>query len=220
MRWIVVLLSLWVAMPAYAESRSELADRIEDATRFIEEMMDAPDTAIPRSLLEKAHGIMIIRQYKGGFIFGVKGGKGIALAKTASGDWSPPAFVQGLEGSYGLQIGGQSVDSIFLIMNESGMEMLYKSKFKVGVDASVAAGPVGRDGEVKVSPQVAIFAYSRAQGLYAGASFEGGYLGRDADGNRTFYQDSNIHIEDIFRGRVGIPPEARELIRLLEDWSR
>ena len=218
---LMVAFCILASTPVFAQTKGELTARIERAQQYIEDIMEAPDTAIPESLMRNCEGIIILRQYKAGFIFGVKGGVGIVLVKDKhTGEWSPPAFIKTGEGSFGLQIGGQSIDSIFLIMNEDGMEMLNKTKFKIGVDASAAIGPVGRDAEAKVSPGTAILVYSRAKGLYAGASFEGGILLRDDAANRKFYDMKNITLKEIlFERKVGMPMEARPLVNSLKSYS-
>lgn len=210
-----------IAAECHAAGRRQLIRRIDDATRYVEDIMEAPDTSIPRELLSQCRGIMILRQYRAGFIFGVKGGYGVALARDEdTRKWSAPAFIKAGEGSFGLQIGGQAIDSIFLIMNREGMEMLTKTKFKIGVDASAAAGPVGRDAAVKLGPGTAILVYSRAEGLYAGATFEGGLLLSDEDANETFYDKKGISMKDIlFEGKVAISPEAVKLIDTLEKYQ-
>ncbi len=218
--FLFVIVFLLVPANGFAQTRGELTARIERAQEYLEDIIEAPDTAIPQSIMEKCHGLIILRQYKAGFIFGVKGGQGIVLVKDKyTGEWSPPAFIKTGEGSFGLQIGGQSVDSIFLIMNEDGMEMLNKTKFKIGVDASAAVGPVGRDAEAKVGPGTAILVYSRAKGLYAGASFEGGLLLNDDSANRKFYDVKDITIQNIlFENKVKMPNEAKPLVSLLNNY--
>ncbi|MBU0533628.1 MAG: lipid-binding SYLF domain-containing protein [Candidatus Omnitrophica bacterium] len=218
--FLLVVTFLLVPAKGFAQTRGELTARIERAQEYLGDIMEAPDTSIPQSIMENCHGIIILRQYKAGFIFGVKGGQGIVLVKDeTTNEWSPPAFVKTGEGSFGLQIGGQSVDSIFLIMNKDGMEMLNKTKFKIGLDASAAIGPIGRDAEAKVGPGTAILVYSRAKGLYAGASFEGGLLLNDDTANRKFYDVKDITIQDIlFDNKVNMPEEAKPLINLLNDY--
>jgi lipid-binding SYLF domain-containing protein len=210
-----------LATISYGESRRTLAHRIGDAARYVEDIMEAPDTAIPQELLSKCRGVIILRQYRAGFIFGVKGGRGIALARDEqTKEWSPPAFIRSGSGSYGFQIGGQAVDTIFLIMNRDGMNMLMKTNFKVGVDASIAAGPLGRDAEAKVGPGSAILVYSRAKGLYAGASFEGGLLLNDEKANDLFYGKTGLSGRSIlFQNAVPMPPEAEILISLLKKYE-
>ncbi|HOJ31452.1 MAG TPA: lipid-binding SYLF domain-containing protein, partial [bacterium] len=176
---------------------------------------------IPAALFEKCRGIIIMKQYKAGFIFGIKGGYGIAMAKDEkTGEWSPPAFVKSGEGSYGVQIGGQAVDSVLLIMNKDGMEMLMKTKFKLGVDGSVAAGPVGRDASAKLGPGTAVLVYSRARGLYAGATIEGGLIINDDKANEQFYGIKGITVQDIlFTNTVEMPDSARPLVDALKKYG-
>lgn len=219
--FLFIFLSIFLSSESPAATRNELVERIERAEEYLQDIMEAPDTAIPKSIMRNCKGVIILRQYKAGFIFGVKGGAGIVLVKdTETGEWSPPAFIKTGEGSFGLQVGGESVDSIFLIMNKDGMEMLNKTKFKIGVDASAAIGPVGRDTEVKVSPGTAILVYSRAKGLYAGAAFEGGLLLSDNAANRKFYRNQDISLKDIlFEAKVDMPKETKPLVDLLNIYS-
>lgn len=218
---LILAFGVLASTGGFAQTRGELTARIERAQEYLNDIMEAPDTAIPETLMRKCHGVIILRQYKAGFVFGVKGGQGIVLVKDENtGQWSPPAFIKTGEGSFGLQIGAQSVDSIFLIMNKDGMEMLNKTKFKIGVDASAAIGPVGRDAEAKLSPGTAILVYSRAKGLYAGASFEGGLLLNDDTANRKFYNIKDLTIRNIlFDNKVNIPNEAKPLINLLDNYA-
>ncbi|HOL49178.1 MAG TPA: lipid-binding SYLF domain-containing protein [bacterium] len=204
----------------YAAPKS-LVKRIAEAKEFLDDIMEAPDTEIPAALFEKCRGIIIMKQYKAGFIFGIKGGYGIAMAKDEkTGEWSPPAFVKSGEGSYGVQIGGQAVDSVLLIMNKDGMEMLMKTKFKLGVDGSVAAGPVGRDASAKLGPGTAVLVYSRARGLYAGATIEGGLIINDDKANEQFYGIKGITVQDIlFTNTVEMPDSARPLVDALKKYG-
>lgn len=218
-RSIVFTFCLLMAAGAVCAEASirELNARIADAEEYFDAVMDESDKAIPASLLAKAYGIVIVRQYRGGFIIGGKGGNGIAMARLEGGEWGPPVFVTNAEGSIGWQIGGQSIDSIYLVMNAEGMEILHKSKFKVGVDASAAAGPVGRDAEAKLSPNAAILAYSRSKGLYLGASIEGGALAPDRGANKKYYGDANLSTQDILYGKkVAMPDAAVPLARKLK----
>ncbi|MCM8815510.1 MAG: lipid-binding SYLF domain-containing protein [Candidatus Omnitrophica bacterium] len=213
-----VIIFLFTASFVFASPPRVLVKMIDKAKEFLEDIMEAPDTEIPAALIEKCRGIVIMRQYRAGFVFGVKGGFGVALAKDEkTGQWSPPAFVRAGEGSYGVQIGGQAVDSILLIMNKDGMEMLIRTKFKLGVDGSVAAGPVGRDASAKLGPGTAILVYSRAKGLYAGATIEGGLIINDDNANQQFYGIKGLTAQDIlFAGAVEVPECAKGLIGALK----
>lgn len=214
----VFCIFLFFVSCVFAAPPKDLVRRIEKAKEFLDDIMEAPDTEIPAALIENCRGIIIMRQYRAGFIFGVKGGFGVALVKDEkTSEWSPPAFVRAGEGSYGLQIGGQAVDSILLIMNKEGMEMLMKTKFKLGVDGSVAAGPVGREASAKLGPGTAILVYSRAKGLYAGATIEGGLILNDDEANEKFYGIKGITAQDIlFANAVEIPEAAKGLIKALK----
>lgn len=199
-----------------AASRADAVRRLTDFQSFVTDFQSAPDRSVPGDLLAQCHGVIIMRQYKAGFIFGVKGGEGVILLHNpATGAWSPPAFVASGEGSFGFQIGGQAIDAIILIMNQSGVDMLLQTRFKIGVDASAAAGPVGRDAAAKVGPGTALLAYSRAKGLYAGVSFEGGALVNNDKMNEALY-GRKTGIRDILINRIfPLPEEAEPLVRTL-----
>ncbi len=217
---LILAFGVLVSTGGFAQTKSELTARIDRAKEYLDDIMKAPDTAIPESLMKNAEGIIILRQYKAGFVLGVKGGVGIVLVKDESGKWSSPAFIKTGEGSFGPQIGAESVDSIFLIMNEEGMSMLNKTKFKIGVDASATVGPVGRDAEAKVGAGTAILAYSRAKGLYAGAAFEGGLLLSDDSANAKFYNMKGITLKNIlFEGKVKMPSEAKPLVDSINSYA-
>jgi SH3 domain-containing YSC84-like protein 1 len=203
------------ASQVFAESsREKLSELITYSNQLLVTTMESPDGAIPRSLLAECDAIIFMRQYRGGFILGVKGGQGIILARDRDTKiWSPPAFISSAQGSFGFQIGGQVIDAVMLIMNKEGLDMLLKSRVKVGVDVSATAGPVGRDLGAKAGPAAGILIYSRARGLYAGASFEGGAIMINEDANASFYQIPDIKIRDILlRGKVDMPVEAEPLI--------
>lgn len=215
---LIICCFLLVASDTYAASKKKLNNRIEKARNYIVETMEIPDTAIPSALLKSCQGIVIIRQYRAGFIFGVKGGVGVALKRDIkTGNWSAPAFVANAEGSFGLQIGGQAIDAILLMMNKSGVESLLLAKCKLGVDASIAAGPVGRDAEAKIGPDTAFLVYSRAKGFYGGLTLEGGIITQDNAANEEFY-GREVTVKEIFKNEVDIPDEAKELIKTLEKY--
>ncbi|MGR3303455.1 MAG: lipid-binding SYLF domain-containing protein [Candidatus Scalindua sp.] len=218
---LMICCSFLIIPDVYAVSRKKLNDRIERAVNYLEEVMEIPDTRIPSSLLRKSHGVVIIRQYKIGFIFGVKGGKGVALKRDKkTGEWSAPSFVTSVEGSVGFQAGAQAIDAILLIMNKNGLESLLKAKCKLGLDASVAVGPYGRDAEAKIGPDTAFLVYATANGLFAGLSLEGGILTQDNGANEKFYGIEDVSVKEIFNNEVTVPDEAKELIKLLEEYCK
>lgn len=218
---LMICCSFLVIPDVYAVSKKKLNERIERANNYLEDVMNIPDTRIPSALLRKSHGVVIIRQYKLGFIFGVKGGKGVALKRDKkTGEWSAPSFVTSAEGSAGFQAGLQSIDTILLIMNKRGMESLLKAKCKLGLDASVAVGPYGRDAEAKIGPDTAFLVYATANGLFAGLSVEGGVLTQDNSANEKFYGIEDVGVKEIFNNEVAVPDEAKELIELLEKYCK
>jgi lipid-binding SYLF domain-containing protein len=218
---LMICCSFLVVPDVYAVSRKKLNERIERANNYLEDVMEIPDTRIPSALLRKSHGVVIIRQYKAGFIFGVKGGKGVALKRDKkTRKWSAPSFVTSAEGSVGFQAGLQSVDAILLIMNKRGLESLLKIKCKLGLDASVAIGPYGRDADAKIGPDTAFLVYATANGFFAGLSLEGGVLTQGNSANEKFYGIEDVGVKEIFNTEVTVPDEAKELIKLLEEYCK
>ena len=217
---LLAIVLLCFCTTVQAASRYEVADRLEQFRQFFVDFQYAPDAGIPGDLLAECYGVIIMRQYKAGFVFGVKGGDGVIfLHDRMTGEWSAPGFVRTAEGSFGFQIGGQAVDAIILIMNQSGVDMLLKSRFKIGVDASAAAGPVGRDMSAKVGPGTALLAYSRSKGLFAGAAFEGGAILNHDSFNHAMYGEP-VGLRDILIDqRVAVPPEADAMIRTLKSYA-
>lgn len=214
------ILFLSAAGAVKAASRYDAVNRLEDFRKYFVDFQYAPDSAIPGDLLADCYGVIIIRQYRAGFVFGAKGGDGVIMMHDRNtGEWSPPAFLISAEGSFGFQIGGQAIDGIILIMNQAGVNMLLKTRFKIGVDASAAAGPVGRDVSAKVGPGTALLTYSRAVGLYAGASFEGGALINHNKYNRALY-GREIGLREILIDRMApMPPEALNMVRTLKSYA-
>jgi lipid-binding SYLF domain-containing protein len=184
---VITAQAIHVVTPPPADERA----RIESSIAVLKELTTASDNDIPQSLLEKADGIIVIPTLvKGGFIVGAKHGRGILSAREAgSRQWSLPLFVTMTGGSIGWQIGLQSVDLVLLVMNDRGVASVLDDKFTVGGTLSIAAGPVGRAAEASTDAKLnsGILAYSRAKGLFAGATLEGASLHPDKDANRDFY---------------------------------
>jgi SH3 domain-containing YSC84-like protein 1 len=171
------------------DDENRAANRTKSAATILEEIQGAPDTGIPDEVMGSAECVAVVpSMLKGGFMFGAQYGRGVASCRTPKG-WSDPAFFTIQGGSFGLQIGGQAVDLIMLIMNHRGMENLLNSKFKLGADATVAAGPVGRhaaaDTDWKMRAQV--LSYSRARGIFAGLELNGSVIKIDRESTREFY---------------------------------
>src|SRR5215472_4296540 len=186
-RTAVFLLFVFVFVnQLFAESA---ASRAESAATVLNEIMSAPDKGIPEEIISSAKCIAVVPSLlKGGFVLGGAHGKGMASCRTADG-WSAPAPFTVTGGSFGLQIGLQGVDLVMLIMNEKGMQALLSSKFKLGADASAAAGPVGRHAEASTDwkMRAEVLTYSRARGLFAGVTINGARIHQDEDATRELY---------------------------------
>ena len=185
---IVAVLAGYPAIPT-AQQESDEAKRIRDAATAFGEIMGAEDNAIPTTILGKAEGIAIFPgTIKAGFVVGGMRGRGVISART-NGAWSAPAFLTLTGGSFGLQIGGQAADIILVISNRRGVESLVSNQFKLGADAAVSAGPVGRDAQAATDLQLRaqILSYSRSRGLFAGVTVNGSTVRPDRDANERFY---------------------------------
>ncbi|MCC7243772.1 MAG: lipid-binding SYLF domain-containing protein [Acidobacteria bacterium] len=180
-----------VAQPAIAADNTDEIKRISNSIDVVDALLKTPDDAIPEYILERAEAIVVIPTLvKGGFVIGAEHGKGImSVRDRATGSWSVPTFVAMTGGSIGWQIGVQSVDLVLLVMNKDGVDDLLASEFKLGADASVAAGPVGRTAQAATDARMGakILAYSRAKGLFAGVSVQGSSLRDDTDANEALY---------------------------------
>jgi lipid-binding SYLF domain-containing protein len=207
---------LSLATFSWAESQ-DTTKRLENAGNVLHEIMAAPDKGIPEEVLEHAKCIAVVpHMVKGGLIFGVQGGRGVATCRTTHG-WSAPAFFAITGGSWGLQIGLEGVDLVMIIQNNAGMQRLLTSKFQVGGDASAAAGPVGRhasaDTDWKMNAE--ILTYSRAKGAFAGLDLSGSSIRRDDDSMKGFYGDS-VSTSAVLNGEVPPPPGARPFLEAVK----
>ena len=200
----------------------EPAARLREAAAVFSEVMTAPDKGIPQDLLEKAHCIVIVPDLKtAAFVVGGKYGKGYLSCRNKSGaGWSAPATVRIEGGSVGFQIGGSSTDLIMLVMSERGADKLLESKFTLGAEGSVAAGPVGRTVTAQTDAQMHadILSWSRSQGLFAGVALEGATLREDLDDNATLYGKRLENSAIVTKG-VRAPKAAAKLIELLNRYS-
>jgi SH3 domain-containing YSC84-like protein 1 len=164
--------------------------RLDDAAKDLNQLLAAPDQGIPDDVFAKAKCVAVVpSMIKGGFIFGAEHGRGVASCRLPNGGWSAPAFFVVTGGSWGAQIGAEGVDLTMLIMNDNGMNQLLSSKFKIGAAASASAGPVGRQATADTSWKMnsEILTYSRARGLFAGATLNGAAIKADDDSMRGYY---------------------------------
>jgi lipid-binding SYLF domain-containing protein len=193
----------------------------EKAAKVFNEIMGTPDKAIPVDLLEKAECVAVFPEViKAGFIVGGRGGRGVASCRSDRG-WSAPAFFNLGGGSIGLQIGAQSTDFVLLFMNKDGLNSLLSDKFEIGADASVAAGPVGRQAgastDIKMDAQ--ILSYSRSKGLFAGLELKGVVISADKDDMRDVYGEGVSAKEALQENKVTAPPSVRSFPSTLDRYS-
>jgi len=216
---VVVLSSLVWAADEQKESKA--TDRVQAAADVLNEIQAAPDSGIPEEILSRSECVAVVpSMLKGGFIVGGKYGRGLASCRTPKG-WSSPAFFMVTGGSFGFQIGGQAVDLVMLIMNNDGMQHLLSSQFELGADASVAAGPVGRhaEGNTDWKMRAQVLTYSRARGLFAGATLNGAVIKQDKDTTREFYGHM-VTFKAALTGEVEPPATANPFLTSLAKWAQ
>ena len=199
------------------KSESDINKRIDKSANVLEEVMATPDHAIPDKILDGANCIAVIPSLvKIAVGFGGEHGKGVATCRTAHG-WSAPLPIDITGGSWGLQLGGQAIDLVMVFMGHGGMEHLMSDHFKVGGDASAAAGPVGRDAaadtDIKMSDK--ILTYSRARGLFAGVDLSGTVVKQDKDETRLLFGGNLDSPNAILTGKVAPPPSSEPLLSVL-----
>ena len=205
---------------AFASDHEDDVARTRKAAQVFQAIMDTPDKGIPSDLLKSAKCIAIIPgDKKFAFIFGGSYGRGVASCRTQEG-WSAPMFVAIDGGSVGYQIGGSSTDLVLLFMNDHALKSLLGDKFKLGADASVAAGPVGRTAAAATDFRLnsEILSYSRTKGLFAGVSLDGAVVQADRSGDRSMY-GANVDRHEILSGKIATPPSARGLSRELNAYG-
>jgi lipid-binding SYLF domain-containing protein len=210
---IVTTLTVLVTLTALASDREDDVNRTQKAARVFKEIMNTPDHGIPSDLLESAKCIAIVPgDVKFAFIFGANYGRGVATCRTEHG-WSAPMFVAIDGGSVGYQIGGSSTDLVMLFMNDHALQSLMSDKFKLGADASIAAGPIGRSAAAGTDLKLAaeILSYSRAKGVFAGVSLDGAVMQADKSGDEAMY-GQDVNRKDILDGKVAVPASAQALL--------
>ncbi len=213
--------AMFAGLPLMAAD-ADAPSRLQAAATAFNEVMGTPDKAIPQDLLNKAQCVVIVPGLKkGAFIVGAKYGKGFVCCRRSDGKgWSAPAAIRVEGGSVGFQIGGSETDVFMLVMNKSGVNRLLSTKFTLGGDASVAAGPVGRDtqAETDAAMTAEILTWSRQRGLFAGVSLSGATLRPDPDWNTELY-GRNITNREILTTNVPAPAPAGILLDLLNKYS-
>src|SRR6202521_4014054 len=209
--------ALLLAITGWADDKEKDEDRLKNAGTVLTEVLNIPDD-IPQDLLDKADCVVVFPSVlKAAFVVGGSYGRGAMTCRTGeyfNGPWGAPSMMALEGGSVGFQIGGQATDFVLLVMNDRGANGILSSKVKLGGDASVAAGPVGRDAsaETDVSLRAEILSYSRARGLFAGVSLEGSTLRPDDDATADVYGRRLSAREIVIDGHVGVPPSGRHLV--------
>lgn len=219
---IAGLMVVGLARVAAGQDTSKLEARIEASHAVLHELMNTPDKGIPLDIASKATCVMVVPSFKkGAFVFGGEYGQGLVTCRTHRGGWSAPAFVQ-LEGaSFGFQVGGQSTDLVLIGMNHRAAEDLLKEKVKLGADAAVAAGPVGRNSQAATTElaNAEFLTYSRSRGLFAGIDLNGDIVHQNHADTEVFY-GHNISYERILAGGVPTPPGAQHFVTTVNELFR
>lgn len=226
-RLLLFIMVAALSVGAFAQKKSELTkaqERVNSASEVMREVMRIDDKAIPREILRNAHAIVVFPGVlKGAFIIGGQGGKGVVVRKLEGGNWSAPAFLNITGASFGAQIGGQKIDYILVVRNESGLKGLLEDKFEIGGEASVAAGPVGRAAAASTNAtfDAGILSYSRTQGLFAGVSLKGAVISQDKDMNMDIYgKSAKGLLIDSPTPWGDAPPELHEFPKTVLDFSK
>jgi lipid-binding SYLF domain-containing protein len=202
------------------KNESDINKRLDTSAHVLNEIMATPDKAIPDGIMHDAKCIAVIpSMVKVAFVFGGNHGKGVATCRTADG-WSAPAPITITGGSWGLQLGGQAVDLVLVVMTDQGMEHLLSSHFKLGADISAAAGPVGRDATAgtDVKMRAEVLTYSRTRGLFAGIDLSGAAISQDKDETQILFGQM-VPFQDILHGKVPAPAGSEPFLTAVRKYS-
>jgi SH3 domain-containing YSC84-like protein 1 len=216
----VVLVLACMGWAADDKSESDINKRIDKAAEVLDQIMGTPDKAIPDKVMDHAKCIAVVPSIvKIAVGFGGEHGKGVVTCRTSKG-WSAPAPISITGGSWGLQLGGQAIDLVMIVTNEQGMQHLLASKFKLGADASAAAGPVGRNAaaDTDVSMRAEVLTYSRARGVFAGIDLSGAVVKQDKDETSLLF-GKMIPFEEILSGKVAAPAGSAAFLTAVKKYS-
>lgn len=200
------------------ETKTDVQERLQEATKTLHQLLDAPDAGIPNKAVQEAQCIAVVPHLlKGGFILAGRHGRGLASCRLPNGKWSSPAFFTISGGSWGAQIGVESIDLVMLIMNEQGARRLMEAKFQVGGAASATAGPIGRTASADTTwkANTEILTYSRTKGLFAGVDLGGSWIQHDNQSTDALY-GRDVSTTDLLAGKVRVPPEATGFVNEAE----
>src|SRR3954468_7380558 len=219
-KFMTVAMVICLSTLSLAGSRKDSTERLTNAGVVLNELMATPDKGIPQEVLDNAKCSAVVpKMAKAAFVFGGKHGRGVATCRTATG-WSAPAFISVGGGSWGLQIGAQSIDLVMTVMNDQGMQRMLGNKFQVGGDAAAVAGPVGRHASAGTDWKAdsEILTYSRSKGLFAGISLTGAVVQQDDDSTRDIY-GKNIGQRQVLSGSTLAPSSANSFLRAVKHSS-
>ena len=207
-----------VQVAAAKDSRAEYVERVETCEAILREFMANPATAIPPAVLQRARGLVIVNQIKAGFFFGVKDGYGVILVKKADGSWSLPVLLSAGEVSLGFQIGANTVETVMVLTNDATPRMLFDQRFNVGVDAKAIAGPKAAEAEHfnRDLLETPVIVYTKARGLFAGATVKTGWLERADTSNFILYDTSYTMPELLYSDWVKPVPEVVPLMEYVQ----
>ena len=212
------LVALFAAVQMRAErTRADAVDRVESCEAILQEFQRRPETAIPAAVLQRAQALIILNQFKAGFFIGVKDGYGVILVRKADGRWSVPVLIRAGEASLGLQVGANSMESIYVITDPNIPRLLYKQRFNIGVDAKAVAGPreAAKEHYNEEILKAPILAYTKAVGLYAGATVKAGHISRDDEANFVLYHTRFTMPELLYSDWVQPATAAPEVVPLM-----
>ena len=206
---------------ATTPDRKDLVSEVQSCYAILQEFMSWPTTAIPPEVWKSAKAVVIVNQFKAGFIFGIKGGYGVILVKKPSGQWSLPVLLNANEASFGLQAGAKSVETIFIMTDSQTPRLLFHQRLNIGIDAKAVVGPKAADAEKDNRPLLAapVLVYSKEAGLFAGATVKAAQLARDDDANDALYNTTNTLPELLYSDWVQPPAELQPFINYVQRLS-
>ncbi len=223
-RVFLVATFLMFAALLEAQNKQKWEEKLNDVHNVLEEMNKLPESQVPAAIMNEAEAIMIIpRVIKGGLLVGGRHGKGVAIIRSESGQWSNPVFVNITGGSIGWQIGAQSTDIILVFKRSDKLKYFEKSEFTLGADAAIAAGPVGRQvgAGTDITFEAEVYSYSRSRGIFAGISLEGSSIQLNEKANETFYEQSSVPQKIYFNRKFdrlpGIPKIKKQLLLMEQE---
>ena len=217
--FMTALVVVVAAAAASADISTKEANRIREAATVLKEIHSVPDKDIPQDLWNKAQCVLVVPGLKkAAFVIGGEYGNGLMSCRSDGGTWSAPLFMQVGKGSWGLQIGAESIDLVLLVMNRTGMEKMLRNKTSLGAEASIAGGPVGRDARAATDAQMKaeILSYSRTQGLFAGINLSGGVVKPDVDDNADLYGKSVSPQDVVMSSKVAAPAVTQPFMAALQ----